>query len=300
MLSVFEAPWGRFTFADRALARASWRATIATSEVDVLIAGPLTRVGMSEAGTLQDVVAFMALIADLRDAASRLDRDPDPSREQVAAASRAPGRARATRCCTSRRPGTGTRSCSCRRRAGRALTEQTLKLAWTDGEGFRLEADRDLFAEVQELLADGTWRTSREIAVKRERGGVGANHDAVKAVLDGNPDVFQSRTGADAVALGRHAAAVVWGLAAEVAQSPEPPEPLPGFSGVGTGGGSVAPPLREPPAPEPPHLTDSSLAQGSEPPGPPHPSEAPDPTASAGPPETSTHDGRETAREDTA
>ena len=62
---MFEAPWGKFTFATD-----QWRAELAgivrDGEIDVLIAGPLTRIGMDAAGTLQEVAAFLALVADVR------------------------------------------------------------------------------------------------------------------------------------------------------------------------------------------------------------------------------------------
>ena len=64
-IHVLEKPWGQFTFASD-----TWREHLATrviaAEIDVLIVGPLTRVGMNEAGTLQEVRAFMELVADLR------------------------------------------------------------------------------------------------------------------------------------------------------------------------------------------------------------------------------------------
>ena len=48
-ISVFERPWGQFTFATE-----QWRAELAqivkVREIDVLIAGPLTRIGMDAAG----------------------------------------------------------------------------------------------------------------------------------------------------------------------------------------------------------------------------------------------------------
>jgi AAA domain len=64
-ITVLERPWARASFADD-----DWRAqladTIASGEIDVVIAGPVTRLGMNEAGTLQEVRDFMALIDDVR------------------------------------------------------------------------------------------------------------------------------------------------------------------------------------------------------------------------------------------
>ena len=78
---VFAAPWGRFTLAS-GVARGA-RQNVREHEIDVVIAGPLTRIGMDAAGTLQEVRAFMELVAGraprLRAAA---DRRADPPREQ--------------------------------------------------------------------------------------------------------------------------------------------------------------------------------------------------------------------------
>jgi AAA domain len=62
---VFEEPWGAFTFADE-----RWRqdlaAEIAELAVEVLLVGPVTSCGMTEAGTIQEVRAFLALVEDVR------------------------------------------------------------------------------------------------------------------------------------------------------------------------------------------------------------------------------------------
>jgi hypothetical protein len=69
-LTLLEKPWAKFTFAD-----AAWREAIATKireeEVDVAILGPLTRLGMNEAGTLQEVRDFMALVDEVREQTGR-------------------------------------------------------------------------------------------------------------------------------------------------------------------------------------------------------------------------------------
>jgi hypothetical protein len=64
-ISVLERPWGRAS-----LVEDTWRdglaAAVQADEVDVLIAGPVTRLGMDEAGTLQQVRDFMAFVDELR------------------------------------------------------------------------------------------------------------------------------------------------------------------------------------------------------------------------------------------
>jgi hypothetical protein len=95
----------------------------------------------------------------------------------------------------------------------------------TDTESFTVaheEADeeRDYIAEVAQLLADGTWRTPKEIAAPKA-DGIGANVDTVKGILESNPDRFESRTGEAAKAVGRYATATVWQIAPTVTQSSE-------------------------------------------------------------------------------
>jgi hypothetical protein len=67
---VLEQPWGRLS-----LAETTWRLALAkaikAAEIDVVIAGPVTRLGMNEAGTLQEVRDFMALVTELREHCGR-------------------------------------------------------------------------------------------------------------------------------------------------------------------------------------------------------------------------------------
>jgi AAA domain len=69
-VQILETPWARITFADEAH-RQAIAANVAVLEVDVLIAGPVTNLGMNEAGTLQEVRDFMRLVAALRQLTGR-------------------------------------------------------------------------------------------------------------------------------------------------------------------------------------------------------------------------------------
>jgi hypothetical protein len=64
-ISVLEDPWGSFTFADE-----RWRDFLAEHvrelAVDVVIVGPVAAAGMEAAGTLQEVRAFLTLVAEVR------------------------------------------------------------------------------------------------------------------------------------------------------------------------------------------------------------------------------------------
>jgi hypothetical protein len=77
------------------------------------------------------------------------------------------------------------------------------------------DAERDYRAEMVELLGDGKWRTIKELAAKTENGGIGAGEQTIKPILEQHPDVFQSCTEAEAVALGRRSNAVLWQVVEE-------------------------------------------------------------------------------------
>jgi hypothetical protein len=69
-LLVFEEPWARFSFADE-----RWRQLLADIcrgyEVDVVIVGPVSAVGMEGAGTIPEVRAFSKLVDEVRDLSGR-------------------------------------------------------------------------------------------------------------------------------------------------------------------------------------------------------------------------------------
>ena len=165
---VFERPWGEFTLADE-----DWRdrlaEVVAEHEIDVLIAGPLTRIGMDAAGTLHEVGAFMALVDDvrrlLRPAA---DGRADPPREQGAARCRAPGRARATRCCTSQARGNGHTVVYVQKARWDPSVIDDAEARVGRRRRFELEADRDLPAEVKMFLAEHPLADGREIAASQD------------------------------------------------------------------------------------------------------------------------------------
>jgi len=69
-LLVVEAPWAVLTFDDET-SRQVLADAIREHELDVVIIGPLTRIGMNEAGTLQHVRDFTGLLATVRQLAGR-------------------------------------------------------------------------------------------------------------------------------------------------------------------------------------------------------------------------------------
>ena len=69
-VQVLERPWGKLSFSE-----AGWREALAESirdyEVDIVIAGPVSRLGMNEAGTLQEVRDFLGLVNEARELSAR-------------------------------------------------------------------------------------------------------------------------------------------------------------------------------------------------------------------------------------
>lgn len=69
-LYVWTEPWGSFTFTEKT-AQAALARHAFDLEIDLVIAGPLTQLGMLDAGTLAEVRAFSKLVADVRAASAR-------------------------------------------------------------------------------------------------------------------------------------------------------------------------------------------------------------------------------------
>jgi hypothetical protein len=135
--------------------------------------------------------------------------------------------------------------------------------------------ERDLAVEIEELFADGTWRTLEEVASKKD--GIGANKDDVRKTLEGAPGGFVL-VHDDGRRVGRHATARPWGTAAmlavldEVEKVDQAFEP-PGLAGLAPAetpaellGEQVAPPKGEPvepPAPPRDAEVDREVDQGA-------------------------------------
>ncbi len=196
-LSVFEHPWGAFTFANPA-----WRAALATAvakqEIDVLIAGPVTRLGMEEAGTLQQVRDFMKLVDDVRAKAGRplavILVHHDNKAGNVSGAWEGAGDTLLH--VEARGPGYTALEIQ-KARWSSEHHGQKLKLAWVPGDAFSVSDARDYVAEIEALLGDGTPRTVKDIMRKRDsdRPGIGAGEDTVKSTLKDAGHVFRSIPG---------------------------------------------------------------------------------------------------------
>jgi len=274
-LLVIESPWADFRFpeADAVADRVS------EMEVDVLIAGPVTRVGMDELGTLQQVRDFLSQVTRFRERTGRrltvLLIHHENKGGTVSGAWEGAGDTLMH--ATVRGRGRTTLTFQ-KARWSSEWHKQRLELDWTDGEGFEVaeEQDRDLLAEVSAWLLENPHSTPKEIATKKkvtdENGtrqikGIGANETAVRELLEGRQDLFRVRTRDEAKAVGRHPSANVWEVRAEVSRgAPEDPAHLgaPTPPGVGEGAGAlVRPPYRGAPRTSTPTPTRSTASNPS-------------------------------------
>lgn len=209
-LLVHEAPWADFSFPDaEGVAK-----QIAEREIDVLVVGPLTRVGMDELGTLQQVRDFTAHVARFRaQSGRRLTVLLVHHQSKSGAVSGAWEGAGDTLLHAQVHAQGRTMLTFQKARWASAWHKRALELGWKEGEGFEVvdEDERDYPAEIEELLRQtGEWMTDEEI--RQPEGGIGASRKEVREALKANPERFACRTGDDAKAVGRSPRATVWQL----------------------------------------------------------------------------------------
>jgi hypothetical protein len=158
-LRVIEEPWGELSFSDPE-DRAELAARIAELECDVLIAGPAVRLGMEEAGTLQQVRDFMLLVAEVR----KLSKRPltvilvhhENKRGQVSGAWEG---APETLLQVQGQGNGRTRLFIQKARWSSTYHGKAFNLLWTDGQGFEVEekhevTDEERVEQIHGVLAD--------------------------------------------------------------------------------------------------------------------------------------------------
>jgi hypothetical protein len=215
---VHTLDWGTLTLANSNHAD-RLRAFIADNAIDLVISDPLDSLGIEGVGSPEDTRAFMDRLGQaglFRDVAFWLlhHARKEGAQDELDEVSGAWGGKPDTMLMLEKRDGNRARLSFPKIRWSRRGTRPAYILAFdTDTESFTVaheEADeeRDYIAEVAQLLADGTWRTPKEIAAPKA-DGIGANVDTVKGILESNPDRFESRTGEAAKAVGRYATATV-------------------------------------------------------------------------------------------
>ncbi len=208
-LLISDEPWSLVLLSDEAR-RAEIAAMCAAREVDVLLAGPVTALGMLDAGTIAEVRAFAQLVADVRRRSGRPLTSVLVHHENKAGMVSGAWEGVCDTLLHVQAAGNGhTIVVVQKARWDSKRHGMTLKLAWRPGERFEAEGDRDYVGEIRELLSD-RWLTLKEIASKD--GGIGAAETTVKVALEQHPEVLEMRTGEAAKALDRLPSAKLWGL----------------------------------------------------------------------------------------
>jgi hypothetical protein len=210
-LGVFDEPWGAFSFADE-----SWRgalaATIKQQQTDVLIAGPVTRLGMDEAGTLQQVRDFMGLVQDVRVKAGRLLTVILVHHQNKAGTVSGAWEGSGDTLLHVEARGPGVTHLHIEKARWSSEDHgRKLDLVWAAGEGFTVKDERDYALDIERLLSDGEPRTVDAIRAPRDSSppGIGASRKNVQDTLETRADLFVAHAGAD---IGRSKKGVFWTL----------------------------------------------------------------------------------------
>jgi putative DNA primase/helicase len=193
---IYRGPWGKLSFADTEK-RQQLADAIREHEIDLVVAGPLTRLGMDEAGTLQQVRDFMGLVANVRELSQRrvaiLLIHHENKGGKVSGAWEGSGD---TLIHTEVHGNGYTKLSFQKARWSSNLHGSDLKLRWTDGEGFEVEEtrERDLYHEMPSALREdleskdekasgqrvwSAWKTAGELSKFLK-----ANKDTCREVAD--------------------------------------------------------------------------------------------------------------------
>jgi hypothetical protein len=251
-LRILAEPWANFRFSEAELVAER----LGDLEVDVLIAGPLTRVGMDELGTLQQVRDFMGQVADFRERSGRQLTIFLVHHENKGGAVSGAWEGAGDTLLHAQVHARGKTTLTVQKaRWSGEWHKQKLELAWTDGEGFEIceEEERDLIEEISAYLVANPHRTTKEISSNKE-GGIGARLEEVRTVLEANQDRFKSLTKEGAKAVGRHPSATVWELIERSSQGRDHLGSPPPSREGGSEGVEVIPPYRGSPTPGAPSL----------------------------------------------
>ena len=188
-IRVLEEPWAHFTFAEE-FHREALAQTVTAHEVAIVIVGPLATSGMNEAGTLQEVRAFIALCDDVRRLAGRSVTFVLIHHENKGGKVSGAWEGAGDTLLHVQGQGTGrTRLHVQKARWSSAWHARSLTLCWTECEGFEVEAKPDISDEDIEdaVLAvidqdPGTgWRKVKEAIAGVSDARKGASRDRMLA-----------------------------------------------------------------------------------------------------------------------
>lgn len=153
-LLVLEEPWGKVSLGEEQV-RDALAAQIAVHEIDVLVIGPVIRSGWNEAGTLQEVRAYMDLVVQVRELSGRRVTFVLVHHENRAGTPSGAWEGEVDTLLQAQAQGNGqTRLFVQKARWAGSWHRQKLQLGWTDGEGFRVleQEERDDNTVADEIL----------------------------------------------------------------------------------------------------------------------------------------------------
>ena len=228
---VYSQDWGSLTLSPETIVRL--RHFIEEHRIDLVIGDPLDSLGIKGVGSPEDTREFVKLLiaAGLcQDVAFWLLHHPRKADagDELDEVSGAWGGRVDTLLRLDKLDGDRARLSFPKIRWSRRGNHPTLILAFNaEDESFNVaqeeQDERGCVSEIAHLLSDGRWRTVKDIAAPKGKGGIGANSGTVKDTLEGNPGRFERRTGDDAQAVGRQPSAVVWQVT-QAAETPESPD----------------------------------------------------------------------------
>ena len=192
-------------------------------EFDLVFGDPLDALGIDGVGSPEDTRRFLALMKDAglnSRCAWWLNTHPrkEETREAIDEIAGAWGGKPDTIMLLDLLPDDRSRIRFPKIRWAKRGTRPNILLAYdADAETFAYLCDeeddeRDYLSEITELLADDVWRTVKDIAKPKDKGGIGAGESTIKPLLEQHPDTFQSCTGTAAARLGRSTQAILWNL----------------------------------------------------------------------------------------
>lgn len=183
-LLVLDHPWAAFTFADPA--HRAWLAeAIVSFGVGIVFIGPLTRIGMNQAGTLQETRDFASLLADVRARAERPVTFAVVHHENKSGQVSGAWEGAGDLLLHVQAQGHGrTRLLVQKARWSSHWHGRSLQLLWADGESFTVAADAALDAdEIADRILDAV-RTKGGRSWNAIESAVGGNATKAKEVRD--------------------------------------------------------------------------------------------------------------------
>jgi hypothetical protein len=197
-VDVLDFPWGRFSL-KREEHRRELAEVIAARDADLVVAGPVKRLGMIGGGTPDEVSAFSALLMEVR---SLLDHPISfflVHHENKAGEVSGAWEGETDTLIHIKKQGKERSLLHFQKARWAPETHDSkLELRWVLAcEGFEIiEAkEEDRHADLLTALADEEWRSVSYLRQTKTKGGVGTHPDTFIPVLEGAPEIFEEASG---------------------------------------------------------------------------------------------------------